>query len=302
MSTSRKTLAAVTVGAVALASTAYAVGSTSGDGSAFALGGGGGGQTASASDPWIENLASKMGVEPSKLATALTAVKKEQEPKGDIKSDSAKVLATELGVSQDKVEDALKELRPARPGGPGGPGDGPHVRIAGDFIADLAKELGISEAKVKATFEKFKPEPPTPGSEPKPPTPPDLGEIAKELGVSEAKLKEALEKVRPRLGGRGERKMRVHPGGPGGPGRGGRAFGADDIAADLAKKLGVSEAKVNAALEKVRETAVQRAQERHDALVKSLADKLGISVEKVQSALGSVPGRGGFGFRGHHGP
>jgi biotin operon repressor len=286
------------VGAVALASAAYAVGSTSGGGSAFALGGGGGGQTASANDPWIENLASKMGVEPSKLADALTAVRKEQAPKGDLKDELAKTLATELGVSQDKVEDALGELRPGR-------GERPrlHRGIPDEIAAALAKELGVSEAKVKAAFEKFAPKPPDPGSgtPPQRPTPPDLGDIAKELGVSEAKLEEALKAVRPKAGRGG--KMRMRPGGPGGPGGPGRAFGgADEIAADLAKKLGVSEAKVKAALEKVRETAVQRAQERHDAFVKALADKLGIPVEKVQSSLGSVPGRGGFGFGRHRHP
>ena len=94
-------------------------------------------------------------------------------------------------------------------------------------------------------------------------------------------------------------------GGPGGPGRGHGPGGAD--AAALAKELGVTEAKVKAALDTVRDatrpdkaatppaegtpptppTAAERTA-REKARVTALAKALGLSEAKVQSALDAV--------------
>ncbi len=82
--------------------------------------------------------------------------------------------------------------------------------------------------------------------------------------------------------------VRVVPG-PGGPGP--RGFGPS--AAALAKALGVPQAKVTAALAKLRATMEKREAARRDAFAAELAKRLGISEEKVKAAFASLP---------HHGP
>lgn len=89
---------------------------------------------------------------------------------------------------------------------------------------------------------------------------------------------------------------RPGPGGPGGHGRGGAML---DTSA-LAKELGVTEAKLTAAFEAVREelkpgdgekrtppTDEERA-DRQAALAKALADELGLDEDKVSDALDAV--------------
>jgi hypothetical protein len=279
----------MSVAAVALASTAYAVGSTTGHGFATAKTSA---QT-SASDPWVKTLAGKLGVDPAKLADSLDAVRKEQQPNGNKKDDELTALADALGVPKADLQKALDGLRPQRPARPNGPGD---------IAAKLAKALGIDQSKVQAALDKLRGN--GPGKL-------DTAALAKELGVTEAKLKDALDKVRPRPpanppapgappapGQRGGGGPGFGKGGHGGRERGGPGFGgrrggiSDDLAAGLAKALKLDEQKVKDALAKVSAQRQQEAQTRWDAYVKSLADKLGISVEKVQQGLGSVPPRG----------
>jgi hypothetical protein len=285
MSTRTKTLAAVTVGAVALASGAYAVGSTTGGGSATAANSSQGANT-SADDPWIKTLAAKLGVQPDKLAAALDELRPTKgPPKGPgsgPRDDLAQSLADALSLPKADVQAALDKVlpKPVRPGPPGkagpgrGPGPGRFREKRNDFAAALAKKLGIDESKVQAAIDKFRP-----GRN----GPPDMSAVAKELGVSPAKLKSALQDLRP------GREVR-HRGGPG--------KDLDSLAADLAKELNVDEAKVKAALDKVKSDHQQQEQAEWDTFVKALADKLGLPVEKVQQGLGSVP-RGGFGGPGH---
>jgi len=75
----------------------------------------------------------------------------------------------------------------------------------------------------------------------------DYAALAKKLGVSEAKVKTAFEKVMPQRGQdaqppqNGAQPSGTPPSGTGGPG--------GDMAATLAKELGVTEAKVQSALQ-----------------------------------------------------
>jgi hypothetical protein len=278
MATRTKTLAAVTVGAAALASGAYAVGSTTGGGFAAAsISPQSAGANVNTNDPWIEALAGKLGVQPSQLGDALDAIHNEQGqqggPGGDPKDDIATALADALGVSKDKVVAALDKIapRPTRPAEP---------KLHGDFAAKVAGKLGVDESKVKDALTNLR----AGGG------PPDFADLAKKLGVTDEKLKSALTDVRPNVGP-------GKPPGPGAPGikfrtQGGPGIGPDSFAADLAKELGVDEAKVKAALDNLESAHQQQAQDRWDAFVKSLADKLGLTVQKVQQGLGSVPPRG----------
>jgi hypothetical protein len=78
-----------------------------------------------------------------------------------------------------------------------------------------------------------------------------------------------------------------------------RAGQADDLAAGLAKELGLDTAKVKAAFDKVRSTEQQRSQAQRDAFADALAKQLGIDAKKVRDALAAGPGAG---FGHGHGP
>jgi hypothetical protein len=112
-----------------------------------------------------------------------------------------------------------------------------------------------------------------------------LDRLADRLGVDQDKLRDALEDLRPDLGGPG------HP--PGGPGQ--------QFSKDLADALGTTQAKVEAALKKVRDKYEKQAKAQRDEFAQKLADKLGIDVSKVKKAFDG-PAHFGFGFRGHPGP
>jgi hypothetical protein len=136
ISSQTKKASAAFVGAVVLASGAYAVGSTSGDGSATASQTGQAGQAgppgpygAPGNPPngqmrrefrqdrleMVSGLAKQLGVKEADLRKALTEIRKEQ------RDDFAAKLAKKLGVSEAKVKEAL----PDRPKfGRGGPGRG----------------------------------------------------------------------------------------------------------------------------------------------------------------------------------
>lgn len=138
ISSQTKKASAAFVGAVVLASGAYAIGSTSGDGSATANQTGQSGQAgppgpygAPGTPPrqlrgqfrrdrleMLSGLAKQLGVKEADLRKAMQEIRKEQ------RDDFVAKLAKKLGVSEAKVKKAL----PDRPrvhrfrGGPGGPG------------------------------------------------------------------------------------------------------------------------------------------------------------------------------------
>jgi len=143
ISAQTKKASAAFVGAVVLASGAYAVGSTSGDGSATANQAGQQGPAGAPPGPYgmqgngppaqmrrqfrhdrleiFSGLAKELGVKEADLKKAMREIRKEQ------RDDFAKKLADKLGVSEAKVKKAL----PDRPkivrrfkgphGGPGAP-------------------------------------------------------------------------------------------------------------------------------------------------------------------------------------
>ena len=67
--------------------------------------------------------------------------------------------------------------------------------------------------------------------------------------------------------------------------------------ADLAKALGVTQPQLRAALKKVWTAEQGKRTERRDAVAAALAKKLGIPEAKVKAALDSMPHDGG---RGRH--
>ena len=74
-------------------------------------------------------------------------------------------LATELGVSTEKLQAAMQKNRPQQ-------GEQPSGGSPDDMAANLAKELGLSEAKVKAALAKVMPQggPPAGGNGQAPPS------------------------------------------------------------------------------------------------------------------------------------
>jgi hypothetical protein len=123
-----------------------------------------------------------------------------------------------------------------------GHGFGPPARPRA-MAAALAKELGLSTAKVRAALEQHH----------------GPHELADALGVSEERLREAFHAV---MG----KPRRLH-----GPGRD-----------DLAEKLGVTQAQLDAAFEKLR-----------DDFAQELAERLNLDVAKVKEALEATPRFGG---------
>jgi hypothetical protein len=278
----KKTAAALS-GALVLASGAYALGSQTGDGTALAgdkttspsrQAGGPPGRPGGPFD--LSGLASRLGVPEAKLRAALEDLRPDRgAAKGEHQSALAKALAKELGVDEAKVTAALdkshgnrKVFRRDR--------SGDRVQRFDDA---LAAKLGLDVAKVRAAFDALKPD----GRRGKP----DLAALAGKLGVTEDKLRAAIVDLR--------------PGGPGAPGpRPGRGFGmrrgggplGPAPVAGLAKELGVTPAKLRAALQKIRGQLEQQHQAERDAFVTKLAAKLGISEAKVKDVIGSEPHHG----------
>ena len=140
------------------------------------------------------------------------------------------------------------------------------------FDDALASKLGVDAAKVRSAFDELKAGGRRGG-------PPDLGDIASKIGVSESKLRAALADLRPGPGRFGHRVRRDHGPGPLG-----------DPA--LAKALGVTPAKLRAALTKIHGRLDQQHQAERDAFVTKLAAKLGVSEAKVKEAIGPEPHHG----------
>jgi Clp amino terminal domain, pathogenicity island component len=97
--------------------------------------------------------------------------------------------------------------------------------------------------------------------------------LADRLGVDESDLRDALEDARSQLPDPGEVRR--------------------DFGAQLAKELGISEDRVDAALERMRERTEREFEQRRDELAERLADRLNLDVDKVKDALGDFP------FLGH---
>jgi hypothetical protein len=104
-------------------------------------------------------------------------------------------------------------------------------------------------------------------------------DLADRLGVEESELREALEDVRPQLPDPRE----VHR----------------DFSQRLANELGIAEDRVDAALERMRDSAEREFEQRHDELAERLADRLNLDVDKVKEELGDFPPIGRF---AHPGP
>jgi len=228
MSTSRKTTALALAGGVALASVAYGIGSQSADGSAGAAASNRGANTAPAGfigrgGPGrgggfgLDALAEDLGVSASALRTALEDVRGDLPQPEDRKADMAAALATALGVSTEKVTAALEGLHDDR-----------HAGLA----AALAQELGLGAAKVEAAIEKVHED-----RDGRRGRRADAAALAKELGVTRAKLRAAFGAIRDEMGPRDRDHGERHA----------------ELAAELAAALDLDEAKVEAALEQLRE-------------------------------------------------
>ena len=275
----KKTAAALT-GALVLASGAYALGSQAGDGSALAGSGSnasnprgagfGYGPGPGRAHPRFEGLASQLGVSEAKLRDALRAVRDERKDDHEVVRDAVvKALASELGISEAKVEAAFDKRMADRRGGRKLRRDGNRGAMRDAFAAQLAKELGVDAAKVRAALDEL---PAHPGM------PPDLGAVAAKLGVSETELRDALAAVRPTL--RGPR-----------PPRGLERRGEARLEA-LAEDLGVKPADLRAALRGIRDDLAKQRQAAQDEFAADLAEELGISEGKVQDVLDSLPHHG----------
>ena len=92
-----------------------------------------------------------------------------------------------------------------------------------------------------------------------------LDGLADRLGVDADELREALEDVRGDLPPLRERH--------------------EDFAEQLADELGTTKAKVEAALERIRERHADEASERRDALAEALAERLNLDASEVEEAL-----------------
>jgi AraC-like DNA-binding protein len=257
MTRRKKTTAFALAGAVALASGAYALGTQAGDGSAEAAKTASGQARDEVRFGFGPGRAGGPGIRPrfDGLADRLGVEEDKlrvalEDIAADRKDDFAQRLADALNVERAKVEQALENVRPERPARP-------HVRAPRALAAALAKELGLSTAKVRAALEQRRGRPGSPG------------DLADDLGVSEERLREAFhavfDELRPRL--------------PHRPGLEG-----------LAKELGVTQAQLDAAFEKLRE----QHDDLRDEFATELADRLGLDVAEVQDALDDLrpPGFG----------
>ena len=286
----KKTAAALS-GALVLASGAYALGSQTGDGQALA------GQKANAQQGGygfgygpgpgkhgfrggprqdLADAAKQLGVSEDKLLAALKNLRDDRKGKmDDLRDAFATALAKQLGIPESKVESALDKRAGDRQGGRKLKRDGHRGDMRDAFAKQLAAKLGITEAKVRAALDAQR--------KAGPPGPPDLSALATKLGVTEAKLRDALQSLRPGPGPR--------PAGPGKPGfdrRGAR----DEKLGALAKDLGVSQAKLKTALKGIRDDLKAQRDKAIDGFATDLAKELGVPKSKVDAVIDSL---------GHHG-
>jgi len=181
----KKTAAALS-GALVLASGAYALGSQTGDGQALA------GQKANAQQGGygfgygpgpgkhgfrggprqdLADAAKKLGVSQDKLLAALKNLRDDRKGKlDDLRDAFEKALAKQLGIPESKVESALDKRAGDRQGGRKLKRDGHRGDMRDAFAKQLAAKLGITEAKVRAALDAQR--------KAGPPGPPDLSALA----------------------------------------------------------------------------------------------------------------------------
>jgi DNA-binding MarR family transcriptional regulator len=269
MTSSKQTVALALTGAVALASGAYALGSQAGDGDAAAA------KTANGTYGAPPPGRPGFGRGPDHERADLSG------------------LAGRLGVSQAALRKALDELRPAQRPDPRGMRD--------DHAQALADALGIDVAKVTAALDKLRPR-----HEER-----DHGALAaalaSKLGVSTAKVQSALDAQRDRRGGPdalakalGVSPAKLRQAFAGlwrdhRPGRDHRQQGPATAA--LAKELGVTQAQLTAAFDKLEAAKEKEFAGKRAEFAKQLAAKLGLDASKVEKAL-ETPRM----FRGAPGP
>jgi transcriptional regulator with XRE-family HTH domain len=286
MSPRKRTTTLALGGAAALAFGAYTLGTQAGGGSADAAKARAG--AAQSCGPkahgrrfggprfgGFSDLASRLGVDPAKLRTALDELRA-AEPKSDPEAGLADALATELKLDPAKVKDALAKLRTQH--------DQQRQARANAFADALAKELNVDPAKVRDAIAKREAGEAQAGGPPPggPEGPgerhggraggpgPDLSALAGDIGVTPQALSDALQKVR----------LNLAPGARGDHGARGD---------ELATALGVDPGALRAAMQKL-------ADQRRADFAAKLAGKLGLDPAKVADALkagGPMDGPGG---------
>jgi hypothetical protein len=285
MTTRTKKLATLLTAGVALSWGAYALGSQTGDGGALASSPAGSSTSAGANGtavadrhgtaggrafrrgggPGLDGLATKLGVTPAALGTALKAIRDEKTP-AQRRTELIQALATALGKPVDQVTTAVSSVLPDKPDR--GPGKG------ADFAGALAKALGVDVAKVQAGLDKgrrdFRTGPRDPNRNTRRGNRLDglVNDIAGATGVDAAKVRSALQSLRPKIGDRQDR-------------RGAR----DGIRQRLATALGVTPAALDAAFKTIRT-------QQRDTFATELAQKLNIDPQKVKDALPDFAGPG----------
>jgi hypothetical protein len=264
MRSPKKATAIALAGAVGLSSAAYALGTQADDGSAAAES-----QSAQSSnqmpgDPRqaLDDLASKLGVDADELQTALQDYGDQH--RGEQRKAFAAALAKALGKSADEVQSAFDKLEQRR---------------EGRFAARLADELGVDAADVEAALSDLRDEHPRDPSG-------FAAALAGKLGLDADKVESALEAIRPKDFDHHRR-------------------GAEPLR-QLASELGVTRGELRKAFRDLRGSADDARKEHRADLVGFLAKRFGLSEDKVDAALpefaGPPPGHGGGPGHGHDGP
>ena len=210
----------------------------------------------------------------AKLRAALEDLRPDRGARKDErKAELAKALAAELGLDEAKVTAALEKFH----------GDRKVVRRErrGDrlqrFDEALAAKLGVDAAKVRSAFDSLKPGPDRRVGKPA------LADLAKQdrrqRGQAARRARGPATRPAPR---RPRLRSRHAPRRPGGP---------PHVAA-LAKELGVTQAKLRAALQKVRGELAKQHEAERDAFIAKLAAKLGVSEAKIKDVIGRRPHHG----------
>lgn len=147
---SKAAIAAVLLGAVALASAAYGIGTQAGDGTAAA-------RDESRDEPrergvvhffGFDDLADELGVDAGELRDALDEFHRRRA--GDVREDFAAALADALGKPVDDVQAALEDARRGdRRRGPCGPGVS---------LRQLAAALDVTQAEVRSALREVRPD------------------------------------------------------------------------------------------------------------------------------------------------
>jgi DNA-binding MarR family transcriptional regulator len=172
---------------------------------------------------------------------------------------------TEIVVLVDEsfAVTAVNEMCEHGPGGPGGHGPG----MDGPAIGALAERLGVTRARLTAAFKAV-------GAAGRPDRDSPAADLASALGVEQSAVERILEANRPS----GPRER---------PAPGMEPDHADLVAA-LASGLGIDEAKVQAAIDKLEAAHRAGHDDHHAELAAALAKQLGLKAADVAAALEAV--------------